>query len=174
MTAVSQAPRRTRRCAEHFAAHCIFTPPGAGRDHYQPIFQTGNQGSHPSASHHEPAMEEEAGSCQHQEQDNDHGHSANHRHVGRSFHGCWGDQLMTRKPPPPIHTPCCTHVRDPKHMLGIFTCDGHNTLYSHFTGGQSEAGPRECSRHSQVWDSSCDAGFDLGPPMPELRSSLLL
>ena len=78
------------------------THPGRqGLDSYQPHCPSGNRGSHPrvppkslgspAMGSHEPAVDEEADSCQHQEQDHADSHTADHCHVARPSCGCRGE-----------------------------------------------------------------------------------
>lgn len=95
-----------------------------------PTCPTSAMGS-PVGGSDKPAVDEEADSCQHQEQENANDHPANHCHVARSFRGCEEGQLVTREPP---HSPPGPHhpgyLWAPRHMLGAFTCDGSRGLFA--------------------------------------------
>lgn len=83
-----------------------------------PTCPTSAMGS-PVGGSDKPAVDEEADSCQHQEQENANDHPANHCHVARSFRGCEEGQLVTREPP---HSPPGPHhpgyLWAPRHKQG--------------------------------------------------------
>lgn len=89
----------------------------------------------------QPAMDEEADSCQHQKQDDANGHTANHCQVARCFRGCQGRPADDKGAPQlqrlamsPLHPRPTLGTRDMCRMLLLVTV--HENIYSHFIDGK--------------------------------------